>query len=128
MYHLSLAESGLEQLNSLTKWMDLFGFFYYVASGMYALLGMFLISFSFITAGGNFYLLFAMGIIMGSYCLISIKAGKSLFVSSDNFLILSKSGEGDKDNILEGLEQLKKFFLLYGSLITLSFVWIFFLI
>ena len=127
MINLTISENEVNDLKSLLRWMDFFGFFYYVISGMYALASIIVIIMGLLSRDSNIGLLMSMSLVMIVYCIFSIAAGNRLFTSSDKFEIVINDKD-ESDNLIAAFENLKKFFWFYGGLITLSIVWLFFLL
>lgn len=123
---LQFDDNELADLKVLANWMDIFGFFYYVASGMYGLGALFLLTFSFIARGSNIFLLAGLSLVMAGYCFFSISAGRSLFKSSDNFLKILRGESDNKASLIDAFSHLRQFFWFYGALISLSIVFLFF--
>lgn len=111
--NLNFTNNQCQDLQSTSRLMDYFGFFYYWISALFAI---------------GAILLFIMGmpiiaLILAINCILSVLIASNLFKSSEKFLKAS-SNESCKSNLIMGFKKLIKFFWFYGLLILINVFWI----
>ena len=122
---LPFSDSEHADLLSLSGWMEFFGLFYYIVSGMFAFAAFFVMIIGILSAGGHTLTLIGVSIILVVYCVLSIYLSTNLFKSSEKFRLVV-SNDDNQENLMLGFEKLIRFFWFVGTMILLSFVWLFF--
>lgn len=112
--NISFNDIQCQNLHSTSKYMDIFGFFYYWVSALFAIGSIILLILG----------LFFIAIILALNCILSILIASNLFKSSEKILLAS-SNESCKSNLILGFKRLIKFFWYYGLLILINIFWIF---
>ncbi len=114
-------------LLSLSTWMEFFGLFYYIVSGMFAFAAFFVLIIGILSTWPHILLLIGISINLVVYFVLSIYLSSNLFKSSEKFRLVVSTNDADQENLMLGFEKLIRFFWFVGTMILLSFVWLIFI-
>lgn len=124
---IPFTEQELDDLSSLSSWMEFFGFFYYIVCGMFGFAAFFILIIGILSPGAHTLMIFVVSVLLVVYCVLSINLSKNLFKSSEKFRLVVDNDDGDQGNLVLGFEKLIRFFWFVGIMNLLSFTWLLFL-
>ena len=124
---IPFSEQEHNDLLSLSSWMEFFGFFYYIVSGMFVFAAFFVGVIGFLSASSHMFMLLGVCVLLAIFCICSIMLGMNLFKSSEKFRQVAETDDADQHYLIEGFEKMIRFFWFYGVLIILNLVWLIFI-